>query len=31
VHVDFATQRRTPKASFGWYRDFIAAQRAAAQ
>jgi beta-glucosidase len=30
VHVDFATQRRTPKASFAWYRDFIAAQRAAA-
>ena len=27
VHVDFATQRRTPKASFGWYRDMIAAQR----
>ena len=28
VHVDFATQRRTPKASFGWYREYIAAQRA---
>ncbi|BAJ26623.1 MULTISPECIES: GH1 family beta-glucosidase [Kitasatospora] len=28
VHVDFATQRRTPKASFAWYRDLIAAQRA---
>jgi len=28
VHVDFDTQRRTPKASFGWYRDLIAAQRA---
>jgi len=27
VHVDFGTQRRTPKASFGWYRDLIAAQR----
>jgi beta-glucosidase len=27
VHVDFETQRRTPKASFGWYRDMIAAQR----
>jgi beta-glucosidase len=27
VHVDFATQRRTPKASFTWYRDMIAAQR----
>jgi beta-glucosidase len=26
VHVDFATQRRTPKASFGWYRDAIAGQ-----
>jgi beta-glucosidase len=25
VHVDFETQRRTPKASFGWYRDLIAA------
>jgi beta-glucosidase len=23
VHVDFDTQRRTPKASFGWYRDLI--------
>ncbi len=29
VHVDFATLRRTPKSSFSWYRDFIAAQRAA--
>jgi beta-glucosidase len=28
VHVDFETQGRTPKASFGWYRDLIAAQRA---
>ncbi|MEU5383955.1 GH1 family beta-glucosidase [Kitasatospora cineracea] len=28
VHVDFTTQRRTPKASFAWYRDLIAAQRA---
>jgi beta-glucosidase len=27
VHVDFENQRRTPKASFGWYRDLIAAQR----
>ena len=26
VHVDFTTQHRTPKASFGWYRDLIAAQ-----
>jgi beta-glucosidase len=25
VHVDFATQTRTPKASFAWYRDVIAA------
>jgi beta-glucosidase len=30
VHVDFATQRRTPKASFGWYRELIAGQRRAA-
>jgi beta-glucosidase len=28
VHVDFETQRRIPKASFAWYRDLIAAQRA---
>ncbi|MFJ3221545.1 GH1 family beta-glucosidase [Kitasatospora sp. NPDC086801] len=27
VHVDFETQRRTPKASYAWYRDLIAAQR----
>jgi beta-glucosidase len=27
VHVDFTTQRRTRKDSFGWYRDLIAAQR----
>jgi beta-glucosidase len=27
VHVDFDSQRRTPKKSFGWYRDLIAAQR----
>ncbi|WP_113700394.1 GH1 family beta-glucosidase [Nonomuraea lactucae] len=26
VHVDFATQRRTPKASYHWYREFLAAQ-----
>jgi beta-glucosidase len=26
VYVDFENQRRTPKASFGWYRDLIAAQ-----
>jgi beta-glucosidase len=31
VHVDFETQRRTPKASFAWYRDLIAAQRASAR
>ena len=29
VHVDFPTQRRTPKDSFGWYRELIAAQREA--
>ncbi|GAA1935238.1 GH1 family beta-glucosidase [Kitasatospora viridis] len=23
VHVDYATQRRTPKASYAWYRDAI--------
>jgi beta-glucosidase len=28
VHVDFATQQRTPKSSFGWYRDLIAGQHA---
>ncbi|MBW8482955.1 GH1 family beta-glucosidase [Actinomadura parmotrematis] len=27
VHVDYATQKRTPKASFAWYRDLIAASR----
>lgn len=27
VHVDYATQRRTPKDSFYWLRDTIAAQR----
>ncbi|MGC0316458.1 GH1 family beta-glucosidase [Kitasatospora acidiphila] len=27
VHVDFETQRRTPKASYAWYRDLIAAHR----
>jgi beta-glucosidase len=26
AHVDFATQQRTPRASFAWYRDMIAAQ-----
>jgi beta-glucosidase len=28
VHVDFETQCRTPKASYAWYRDLIAAHRA---
>jgi beta-glucosidase len=28
VHVDYATQKRTPKESAHWYRDFIAKQRA---
>ncbi len=27
VEVDFATLRRTPRASFAWYRDLIASQR----
>ncbi|RVU23073.1 beta-glucosidase [Streptomyces antnestii] len=27
VHVDHATQVRTPKASYAWYRDLIATQR----
>ena len=27
VHVDYETQQRTPKKSFEWYRDLIAAQR----
>jgi beta-glucosidase len=27
VHVDFATQARTPKSSYFWYRDFIAGTR----
>ncbi|WP_326947550.1 GH1 family beta-glucosidase [Amycolatopsis sp. NBC_01307] len=26
VHVDYTTQRRTPRASYRWYRDHIAAQ-----
>ena len=30
VYVDYETLERVPKASYGWYRDFIAAQRAAA-
>ncbi|GAA0659011.1 GH1 family beta-glucosidase [Kitasatospora atroaurantiaca] len=28
VHVDFETQQRTPKASYAWYRNLIADQRA---
>ncbi|MER8187981.1 GH1 family beta-glucosidase [Kitasatospora sp. NPDC094015] len=28
VHVDFETQKRTPKASYAWYRDLIATHRA---
>ncbi len=27
VHVDYTTQQRTPRASYRWYRDQIAAQR----
>jgi beta-glucosidase len=30
VYVDYETLDRVPKASYRWYRDFIAAQRAAA-
>ncbi len=29
VYVDFQTLERVPKASYDWYRDFIAAQRGA--
>jgi len=29
VYTDFETQKRIPKSSFAWYRDLIAAQRAA--
>ena len=29
VHVDYETQRRTPKASARWYRHFVAHQRGA--
>ncbi|NUL01788.1 beta-glucosidase [Streptomyces lunaelactis] len=28
VHVDYETLKRTPKASYAWYRDAIAAQKA---
>lgn len=31
VYTDHQTQERTPKASFAWYRDLIAAQRGPAQ
>ncbi|MET0132288.1 MAG: GH1 family beta-glucosidase [Kibdelosporangium sp.] len=27
IHVDYPTQRRTPRASYHWYRDFIARAR----
>ncbi|WP_329097706.1 GH1 family beta-glucosidase [Actinomadura citrea] len=27
VHVDYETQKRTPKTSYGWYRDLIASSR----
>ncbi len=27
VHVDYQTQARTPKRSFGWYADLIRATR----
>ncbi|WP_416973355.1 GH1 family beta-glucosidase [Streptomyces sp. 4F14] len=27
VHVDYATQERTPKASYAWYREALRAQR----
>lgn len=27
VYIDFDTLERVPKASYGWYRDFISAQR----
>ncbi|MEW2446371.1 GH1 family beta-glucosidase [Streptomyces parvulus] len=30
VHVDFTTLARTPKASYGWFRDLVARQRGAA-
>jgi beta-glucosidase len=28
VHVDYATQKRTPKDSAHWYRSFLTAQAA---
>ena len=27
VHVDYETQKRTPRASYAWYRDLIASTR----
>ena len=30
VYIDYETLERVPKASYAWYRDFIAAQRGAA-
>ncbi|WP_067804112.1 GH1 family beta-glucosidase [Actinomadura formosensis] len=27
VHVDYETQKRTPKKSYGWYRDLIASSK----
>jgi beta-glucosidase/6-phospho-beta-glucosidase/beta-galactosidase len=30
VYVDYGTQRRIPKASAEWYREFVASQRASA-
>jgi beta-glucosidase len=29
VYVDYQTQQRTPKTSYGWYRDLIRGARAA--
>ncbi|WP_373432369.1 hypothetical protein [Streptomyces afghaniensis] len=31
VRVDYATQRRTPKDSYHWYRSLIAARRRTAR
>ncbi|WP_079136382.1 hypothetical protein [Streptomyces sp. MJM8645] len=28
MHVDFETQKRTPKASYAWYHDLIASHHA---
>ena len=30
VHIDYDTLKRTPKASYSWYKDLIAATRAKA-